>query len=1135
MPTFEIDISSAGPNFGNSALIKGWGTIIPMPGGSYGRGLNVAILSEINASILKTAVFDTGGDPGAGDAFATLVEQTPVGQYVLVAAKGDAATNLTDRAKRACRMIGSGLIGNLTNLGSWAIIGQRGAAPGAAMEQQSNLAAVHLVKDVPALTDNANGVEIAALSGGWNGGNQASITMRGAAIAIAGGGYRRGLNVAVMDGTTAAVLATYNFDTYLQGPADQFAALIEGLPAGRMVAVTVLDDAFTQLTERAKLACESLGSAQIRKLGFRSSWSMIGFKDALRGSVAETISGNSPVTSVYWHFPETTDSRVGISLALASAGTSFGAAANLTVGGFALAALAENATFGRGLNVSVIGQGIDPMAKIQTFDTGGSSSAADAFADMIEQLPLGELVAIAVADDAFANLSERAKRACELIGSGLIRNLALHGSWAILGRKGCAPGSVPEVLRNDGAVGLEAWFARDQSRLARLFMEVQVDSAGNSVGNRASISISPNLSKLPLASVNSRGLNVVVIDETTGQATFTRSYDTCGSSAEADAFAAMVEALPTGRIVAIAVCDEAQNNLTERAKRACESLGSRQIRNLQYRGSWAIIGKKGAQSTSVPEALSNNSPASARYWLFPDSLFSGRGFNIAALAGGSSSNPSWITVKGTAVAGLPGAGLNFAIIDQTNGNLLQQGYVTPAQSSAQADAFAMIIEQLPRGRIVAVATMGDAATGLTERAKLACETLGSGFIRALRPNSTWAGLNSSWVMIGVKGLAPGSALEQVRVNGSASLSTWFPFPPAHVEANPAVAVAVVVFAIMVLWYMDWGATPAQPAQLPVYVPPKLRRYNEFTFLTAHNAMANVTDGWNSLAAQQQGSVTEQLAQGVRAFALDVFVYSPTTGGTNDLYLCHGYCGSPGMPSPPRLLSATLTEIVTFLNANSNDIVTILFESQSDTLPDAASNALFVAAFATSNATDLIFWPDSTSANPPSGARTWDVNLNVGQFNWPTVDQMKTDNKRLVMFVDRDKGSPQSLRHVVPFVWRYMRENWYSDQDWFNFFSPDPAERDQSKNRQAGRVGLIFNHFPVLSTLNYANYPTVNAYNRLLARVKKNAKFFQRVPNFIETDWVTTTGDAPRLVKTINDLVWTATDPLAALDALPPDP
>lgn len=480
-----------------------------------------------------------------------------------------------------------------------------------------------------------------------------------------------------------------------------------------------------------------------------------------------------------------------------------------------------------------------------------------------------------------------------------------------------------------------------------------------------------------------------------------------------------------------------------------------------------------------------------------------------------------------------GRGLNVAVVDETSGALLQTQVYDTSADSKNADAFADFIEQVPIGRLIAIAVKDEATENLTDRARRACEMIGSGLIRNLA-------YRGSWAIMGVKGTPPGSALEQLDNDAPTSVSIWVPFP--HKEAAPRVAFLPVLAGILIYGVLSTailgyfadrahGQDAPPPPQPPPADPPAARPYNRYTFLTAHNAMANKADGWPSYAAQQYGSVTEQLAFGVRALALDVYVYDPGTG--IDLYLCHGSCTSFGTPRPPRLFSATLTEVVTFLENNLREVVTILIESPGGWNPNQESNDLFIRAFNTSRAMDLIFWPDIRDANPPPGVRTWDVNPADGVFNWPTLDTMINANRRLLLFVDRNTGIPANLFHVVPFVWRYMRETQFSDQDFWRVFSASCEERAQSssRNRQANRSVMIWDHFPAISA--YTAYSETNYYNRLLARAQLCSSSLGLVPNFVQLDFVTT-GDGKRLVDNINAFVWAAPDALAALQALPRD-
>ncbi|MDZ7338038.1 MAG: C25 family cysteine peptidase [candidate division KSB1 bacterium] len=137
-------------------------------------------------------------------------------------------------------------------------------------------------------------------------------------------------------------------------------------------------------------------------------------------------------------------------------------------------------------------------------------------------------------------------------------------------------------------VGLShAWWAR-----------FSLLSAGFHDGNRAEF-----WQDEQLVWIGGRGHNLVVVDHQTGRILDKKHFDTYASAADADSMAAYVERLPSGTIVLVAIADEGTVGMTERAHSALQSLGSALTRQVGVRGSWALVGRKGATPGSVPEAL----------------------------------------------------------------------------------------------------------------------------------------------------------------------------------------------------------------------------------------------------------------------------------------------------------------------------------------------------------------------------------------------------------------------------------------------------------------------------------------------------------------------------------------------------
>ena len=125
-----------------------------------------------------------------------------------------------------------------------------------------------------------------------------------------------------------------------------------------------------------------------------------------------------------------------------------------------------------------------------------------------------------------------------------------------------------------------------------------VQSAGFHDGNFARIEVGD-----VVVAPNQRGLNCVIVDPDTGKVVDVRCFDTDISEDEANEFASFIEHLPNGSYALLSVRDDAAKHMNEAAIRAAESLGSCKVRELSFRDSWCLIGKKGNAPGTSPENL----------------------------------------------------------------------------------------------------------------------------------------------------------------------------------------------------------------------------------------------------------------------------------------------------------------------------------------------------------------------------------------------------------------------------------------------------------------------------------------------------------------------------------------------------
>ena len=733
-------------------MMKDWEELF----GGRLRGMNVAILKASTGEVVLTKNFDTWESGENSDNLAAAIEHATPGHIVLVAVSDEATRYLNTRAKRALRALGSQKIHHLGYRDSWAMVGIKGIAPGNAIEHLNNFAPAEISTHYKLQASEKLGVQISAKSAGYSVGNFAEISIDGEVITISQEGYNRGLNVIIIDERNGAVLHKEIFDTSASeytgiAQADAFANLIHSLPSGRIVAIAAKEDAVEALTDSAKEACESIGSTLIRQIQYRGSWAFIGRKGGSNGNVAEVGSNTEPVESTFWLPAVSVQDSVKVcSIAVSSRGLSTDIAVNQET-------LDDRQ---RGITVVTLEDTVCAIDESATFDTHGSTSASDALAAFITKIPPGRIVAATVCDEASTHLTEKAKLALESIGSILIRRLTYRGAWAIVGRKGAAPGSVPEVMNPNSAAIAAVQRLRD-----RYVTSVMVQSAGFLVGNYYNILV--NEQRVPISCSrcrdgcgDCRGMNVVVLDESSGNVLHENDFDTHGYTSRSEAFASFINSLANGAIIVIAIKDEAKNRLTESAMQAIESLGSNLIRQIQYRGSWAMVSKKGDERALV-EAGSNTAAVQVTSWIPKDPSLSNDCIIAVHSSGFGKGLNTQITVKGTKTQNGYGRGITVAIVDETTCITEKSTSFDTHASTSQADNLAELIMESPTGRIIVATVWDSGSVQLTENAKLALQSIGSAQIRNL-------GHRDAWAIIGQKGLPPGSVPEVLHPS-SASL------------------------------------------------------------------------------------------------------------------------------------------------------------------------------------------------------------------------------------------------------------------------------------------------------------------------------------------------------------------------------
>lgn len=149
-------------------------------------------------------------------------------------------------------------------------------------------------------------------------------------------------------------------------------------------------------------------------------------------------------------------------------------------------------------------------------------------------------------------------------------------------------------------------------------VNILVKSAGEEVGDFGHIYVDGRD-----VSADERGYNVVVLDPVSGLVESTGHFDTFAREEESRRLADFIVAIPEGKIVAVAVADEASLHLTQEAVEALATIGAKGDLRDMFRWEHAVIGVKGATAGQALEELGLLRPVTARV---------GQGFTESAAA-----------------------------------------------------------------------------------------------------------------------------------------------------------------------------------------------------------------------------------------------------------------------------------------------------------------------------------------------------------------------------------------------------------------------------------------------------------------------------------------------------------------------
>jgi hypothetical protein len=264
-----------------------------------------------------------------------------------------------------------------------------------------------------------------------------------------------------------------------------------------------------------------------------------------------------------------------------------------------------------------------------------------------------------------------------------------------------------------------------------------------------------------------------------------------------------------------------------------------------------------------------------------------------------------------------------------------------------------------------------------------------------------------------------------------------------------------------------------------------RAYNNITHLGAHDSpfLRNAETSF-STSGNHYYNTTVQLDSGVRL--LSAQIHQANDSGTSSWHLCHSSCDLLDAGT----LSSWLTEIKTWMDANTNDVVTLLLVNS-----DNASPSDLGSIFGASGIDKLAYTPPSTTTLPQT---------------WPTLDTLIGNNTRLMTFV-ASLGEPSTQYPYLMDEFTFIFENAYENNNPSNYSCMPDRPSSLGTTSAAAESGRMFlqNHFLYENQLfgiqspneTYANVTNAaTGYGSLGESVKNCTAVYGKAANFVLVDF-----------------------------------
>lgn len=258
-----------------------------------------------------------------------------------------------------------------------------------------------------------------------------------------------------------------------------------------------------------------------------------------------------------------------------------------------------------GLNVVVFDPVTDHPLYHTCFDITDPQNE-QVFRDLIEKITENQLIALASPQINFLSFSQTTKTALATFGSRILEQGGFQGSWSLIGRKNAVISQTFEE------------FSEEKAGKSQVNLEIYQKSSDFPYPTlRINQATHFQLDEQPLYFSQEGEMKVMIFDELTGIPLIIRALKIFDR--DEATFCHLIDNLPHGRGIAIALKGKPDQTLSSDVKRMGLQVGSHLIEKYETGASWVMVGYKGTPSGS---AIENLHPTDAnalilKVWLSP--------------------------------------------------------------------------------------------------------------------------------------------------------------------------------------------------------------------------------------------------------------------------------------------------------------------------------------------------------------------------------------------------------------------------------------------------------------------------------------------------------------------------------------